>query len=466
MYGRLGTDLNHAFGQLSGYLSNLETTATTKFGAIITALDNKASGNSSGVGDSPQPLSRATGGATTHTVMTVAPQSNPNQPQNAAVQGMWGMHTVRTNANNVTQPSSLRASQAGDAIGQSFMNTLTNNPGMQAALSQLGNQFGGSIHIKSASALFDMLIADLLALAETAIVGGITFMQAVVSGLQTVVDQFVALLDGGGELYIPIISEIWDKLSSVLGLPKITLIDVVTLVAAIPVAIVYKVVTGHWLSQDIATLNAAGVQEGTPPQWVVNANGIIQAMIQVVGGVFSCVNDTITIMSEGEKSLLNQTWGPLFAYCLLGAQATGPIYNAATNDTDASYWTVLGLNMINVALNVVSNKNLGGPELSPIWTAVGWLFAIGTLVAQYEGDVATGQSELAIIADALANIPGVVSIVKLIPDPEAIIPFAAPISDVGCNLAAAGITLFNTIEGWDKPAAVQAYRHHLPIVMR
>jgi hypothetical protein len=309
-----------------------------------------------------------------------------------------------------------------------------------------------------------MLIADLLALAETAVVGGIAVMQAIVSGLQTVVDQIVALFDGGGEVYIPIITAIWDKLASVLHLPKITLIDVVTLVAAIPVTIVYRIVTGHWLSQDIGTMANAQVGEGTPPQWVVNANGIIQAMIQVVGGGFACVNDTITIMSEGQKSLLNQTWGPLFAYCLLGAQATGPIYNAATNVTDPSYWSVLALNIINVLLNVVSNKSLGGAELSPIWTTLGWLFGIGTLVAQYEGDLATNQSELAIIADALANIPGVVSVVKLFPDPEAIVPFAAPISDVGCNLAAAGITLFNTIEGWDTLPAPTFIETYFPIV--
>jgi hypothetical protein len=384
---------------------------------------------------------------------------------------MWGMHTVRQNSSNVA-PSSSSAARFGqggdpaDAIGAALTGFMSGDTAMQATLSQIGNQFSSSIHIKSASALFDMLIADLLLLAESAISLGLGALQGVVNALNSVVDQIVALFDGGGELYIPIITPLWDKLAPVLHLPNphITVVDVVTLVAAIPVTIIYRVVTGHWLSQDIGTSSVAQLDEGAPPQWAVNANGIIQAMISVVGGVFSCVNDTITIMSEGEKTILNQTWAPLFGYCLLGAQATGPIYNVATSVTDASYWSVLGLNVINVILNAVSNNNLGGAELGPIWTTVGWLLAIGTLVAQYEGDRATNQKELAVIGDAIANIPGVVSVVKLFPDPEAIIPFAAPVSDVGCNLAAAAITLYNTIDGWDQLPAPSLHDYYFPVI--
>ena len=249
-------------------------------------------------------------GSTAHTAFTakaggIGPDSGGSSH---AVQATWGHQKLKSGLPAAQAVScsiaSSRASVA-DPISDflnGFFNRITGDGDLSATFSQLKTDIGHLFQPNSASDFFATLLDTLLDILELLLEGVLAVGQAFVGGTDKTTGKPYGLLSLAGNLIdalmtlltetieIPVLSWLYKLLFN----EDLTFLNAITLVAAIPVTMLYRVVEGRYPSADLG-LNAAGHAEqraDVPPITVVKkVQGAFGAMIALVLGVTRAVGD-------------------------------------------------------------------------------------------------------------------------------------------------------------------------------
>ena len=286
-------------------------------------------------------------GTTPHSCLTVGPAGSSAAGSSQAVQGMWGLHKIRQGAPTPT-PSQVNPPQSDplSSFIAGFLGTLSGDQMNRLTTGQ--SQFTSSFPVKSSADFMKTAIGDLLNLIQTAVHGTFDIVQLLVSGMLNLTDDLLSFVQSGGTIDIPVLSALWKASQG--SLP--TFVEILAFVAAIPVTYLYRTLAGHWLSQDMARVSVEGLA-ADPPQWLVNAQRIASAVLSLIVGVFTGINDTIWLFSNGLFTSLAGKWVPFVGYGLLLLQTVNVVYPALISiEHPSAFW-------IGVVPTLISNIYFG-----------------------------------------------------------------------------------------------------------
>jgi outer membrane protein assembly factor BamB len=386
-------------------------------------------------------------GATPHTVLAAAPKgADPGSPSSLAVQGMWGIHQARQQAQAATAGDPLLADDnplaqlvAGFMTGQSLSDP--SSP-LGKVLADAQREFSTSFTVQSPDDFFRLALSDLLALVRVVAAGTLELVQLFIDTLLKSIDAIVEGLHNLGELSIPILSPLWE---AKFGKP-LTFLDLLAFVAAIPVTLIYRVVEGRYPAEDRL------LQGADDPEVVLNrVAGLTSAAAGIAGGVFTALVDTAYIFSggiiTGPLTLPQKITGGV----LLGAELMLTAYEGImTRQKDPTQISPAMLasagSLLTIAVDEVGEDKDLPLKVPVIFNSFVNMWLIVMYVDAWQAG-AFDMEELAI--NVLSSVPGLVGPAKFGPSGTPI-PYIAPGADLACFLAAAGLTIDSTVEGWDE----------------
>jgi hypothetical protein len=162
------------------------------------------------------------------------------------------------------------------AFVTNFVNSLQTDPTISTAFTNLKSAIDTIGQSRSAGDFFKSALNLLLTIVEDLILGMVAVTQALVDGLigaiQALVNTVMGLLNT--PVNIPFISWLYE---SIFGEP-LTILNAVSLVAAIPVTMIYRVVQGRYPSQDGITGSTVGL-EMTGPTVTLDVLKMMQGLI-------------------------------------------------------------------------------------------------------------------------------------------------------------------------------------------
>lgn len=463
VFGRLTAGLP---GLLAGakttiddFFANAQDDIASAFGKIIAQLEGASlaqAGTQAGAQAGASGIGGLNGmGATPHSIFAVGPKGSPQTSAQAAP-AMWGMHKLRQNY--VQTPS-----QPGIPPGADPLTTFLQNfaAGLQSSgtYNQYTNNFHNTVHFDSAQSFFASLLADLLNAIETLVEDVIALMQTLVDTVIQSADSVTSLFNAAAEVQIPVLSALWNALTG----STLTFLDVIAFVIAIPVTLVYRIVEGEYPGDQLAS--AAGAEPSVVWNRVV---GVSSAINTILNGIFSAINDVVTIAS-GSLTGAQQILGATLALGLALDVAAG---DALTTET----WVIVAsvIELVLLLLNAIPPlppeiPSFTGVALSPLLLVAFW--------QTYAKSSKLETDALGLSSSVIGTLATIINPIKFAPvDTGA--PVVAPIADVFCAEAAAGLTLGATIKGWgaavpptalpveDEPAGTPPHQIFMPAVLQ
>lgn len=353
-------------------------------------------------------------GSTPHTALTV--NASAGGTSNQSVQGMWATQKLKSGMAGNAGTSSLAAVQTlGDTdpfttFLDGFVASLTGNGTLAAVFNQFKSDATKLLSPKSAKQFLATLMSTLLDIIEAVLVGALALGQALVDGLLDALPSVLDALFGPqglltAQLNIPVLSWLYDKL---FGEP-LTFTNVVFLVTAIPVTLIYRIGYGMWPSSDPSQMNATGAQA---PAFNFKA---LARVIGFFGGIAAfavgIANFFVDIDADGDKSFaqLGATISTLLA------AASFPIADIK----NLNRYEIAGFGIgICVAIfgivGVISFKNTDTQKFMDKFVPILLCFMnIALLGVIITGQVKFPGSEAAFIAGLLSTFPGIVNPLKL-----------------------------------------------------
>lgn len=167
-----------------------------------------------------------------------------------------------------------------------FVDSLQNNSTIRSAFNNLKNAIDNISHPQSAGGFFKSALNLLLTIVEDLILGMVAVTQALVDGLigavQALINTVVGLLNTPVD--IPFLSWLYRLLFD----EPLTILNAASLVAAIPVTIIYRVVEGHYPSQDgITGMAGASVDAAQPQRAAAITPDVLKKMQGLIGGTIA-----------------------------------------------------------------------------------------------------------------------------------------------------------------------------------
>ncbi|MDN5937683.1 MAG: hypothetical protein L0H83_03390 [Salinisphaera sp.] len=253
-----------------------------------------------GINDDTQINSLNSAGSTAHTAFTAGPGAvGPTSGGNShAVQCTHTTQKMKNGLPSAAQPghSVLSLSKDAPAIADddddalsafvtNFVNSLQTNPAISTAFNNLKSAINNIGQSQSAGDFFKSALSLLLTLVEDLILGMVAVTQALVDGLigaiQALINTVVSLLNTPVD--IPFLSWLYQL---IFGEP-LTILNAVSLVAAIPVTIIYRVVEGRYPSEDGITGTAVTSAALTQPRRTAVSADVIKKMQGLIGGTIA-----------------------------------------------------------------------------------------------------------------------------------------------------------------------------------
>ena len=252
-------------------------------------------------------------GSTTHTAMSAQLGSAGNSAtgNSQAVQGSWGIQHMKNGLSNgaggssgtgAGAPSRIQPAQVADDPVTDFLNgfiqSLSTDPVLSQSLSDLKDDFSRLVSPSSAQQFFVTLVDTLLDTIKTMLVGAMAVGKALFDGLIGIIGFAVdaiwnALLTPWD---IPVISWLYKLLFQ----EDLNLLNLATLVVAIPVTIIYRVAAGEYPQDSDTTyrlqrsrlgVDPARPDSGILPDWAQKAMGTTVAILNLVYGIVNAFLD-------------------------------------------------------------------------------------------------------------------------------------------------------------------------------
>ena len=416
-------------------------------------------------------------GATPHTVFTAGPgKVGPNSGGSShSTQCAWGIQKFKSGSSSATSSPSLLAQINGPVHGPSqtlddplsafftaFVARLNNNADLGSVFSQLKSDFGNLFHANSAKQFFSTFLTTLLDLVEAIVIGVMAVGEALVEGIlgvaQAAIDAIMAVLNF--EIEIPVITWLYKTLFN----EKLTFLNLATLVAAIPVTILFRVIEGKYPSQAGLPTATALVEE----QRLAQVSGVTKAAPKVAQqvlatftGVFAIVQGICNGIGDAEGDDAPPITGVLSAG--LGLLITVFTVPAITADTPSEEdWLVFGISAAWALTDALAlpNFNLADQAVLP-WcnSGMGLLVLICTIIAFVEDGNTDVISDIGFAGGIASAIPGVLNAVKLAPEPAALV---VGVVDVIGGVVSGFIDIL--VAYASVGSALPAYRLHIPMM--
>jgi len=348
------------------------------------------------------------------------------------------------------------------AFFTAFVARLNNNADLGSVFSQLKSDFGNLFHANSAKQFFSTFLTTLLDLVEAIVIGVMAVGEALVEGIlgvaQAAIDAIMAVLNF--EIEIPVITWLYKTLFN----EKLTFLNLATLVAAIPVTILFRVIEGKYPSQAGLPTATALVEE----QRLAQVSGVTKAAPKVAQqvlatftGVFAIVQGICNGIGDAEGDDAPPITGVLSAG--LGLLITVFTVPAITADTPSEEdWLVFGISAAWALQDALAlpNFNLADQAVLP-WcnSGMGLLVLICTIIAFVEDGNTDVISDIGFAGGIASAIPGVLNAVKLAPEPAALV---VGVVDVIGGVVSGFIDIL--VAYASVGSALPAYRLHIPMM--
>ena len=379
----------------------------------------------------------------------------------------------------VTRSQSPMTATVGDPISDfftGFIASLTSDPTLSAATSQLKNDFGNLFQSQSVSQFFSQLMVTLLDIIKDLVIGAMKVANALVDGLAGIVENIIdtALNILNAEIQIPVLTWLYELLFQ----EKLTFLNIVTLVAAIPVTVVFRLVEGQYPSQaglptyptavSASAMHINGTEVAPPAALIVF--GVFVGVCQLAQGAANCEGD---VVGTGESPVA-ASYISFVCGILIESFSFPTVGNEASSLSDAD-WAVYGLNVFGVLSQVAGieyTKTDGTPnepastEFTSFLSLVINLATLGCAIWAYIKDNKTDGVNNAEFAETfIESIVGMVNPVKLTGEDGALVVAAFDIVGGIAELFITIITAFasNTLPPPPPPAS-REHRLHLPWV--
>jgi hypothetical protein len=348
---------------VSPNLTSVFEEAEGKVGGFFDQLADKIAGAGAAAGGPG--LDQLKGqGATSHTAYTVQPRGG-GQPSSHAPQCSWAMHKLKGglggaggggNGGEALGRAQAPAARDADPLAafiDAFATSISGDGALSSQWQQVQQGAQNMGHSTSASDFLAQGVAELLRVLALIVEGAIAVAKAfLLALLELIVSLISLLLDTQHGLLtqpldIPVLSWLYQL---VFGEP-LTLLNVVTLVAAIPVTILWRIVEGQWPRESLGAQTAARVGQLSP--LAARVVGCFGGIVTICAGLVAAVGD-----AEGDQSPPPLV-GRLGLVCgLLGAGLSIPLATkSAPGPLDWAAWGVaLGAGTLNV---------FGSIELTP-----------------------------------------------------------------------------------------------------
>jgi hypothetical protein len=332
-------------------------------GGFFDKLADQIAGQGAAAGAGPG-LNQLKGqGATAHTAYTVQPRSG-GQPSSHAPQCSWAMHKLKAGLGGPSggdgggSLAGARTPAARDAdplvaFIDGFAGRISGDGNLSGQWQQVQQGAQGLGHASSASDFLRQGVAELLRVLALLLEGALAVANAFLDGFLDLLAALVPLLLDPvtglltAPLDIPVLSWLYQQL---FGEP-LSLLNVVTLVAAIPVTILWRIVEGQWPRESLGTqgANRAAQLSGLAARVV----GCFGGIVSICAGLVAAVGDV-----EGDQSPPPLVGRLGLACGLLGAGCGFPLLaGKAPSDLDWAAWAVaLAAGTLNV---------FGAIELTP-----------------------------------------------------------------------------------------------------
>jgi hypothetical protein len=454
-------------------------------------------------------------GATPHSAMTAGPgqAGNTNAGSSQAVQGGWGIQKMKSGFNvpggssslssAATSAAHVAATQATTSAAATaapnaasddpvsafitgFLNSLKTNTQLSQALSDTQTDINTLFTATSPSAFFTGLLTTLLDILKVMLDAALAISQAVVDGvfdaLSDIIDAIWAAIDN--PINFPFISWLYQLLFQ----EPLTLLNLATLVAAIPITVIYRVVAGEYpqdsnnaspYGPSSASTNAAnGASASTAlvsspqralivaPNWAQKLIGTASGIFNLIYGILSAINDFIfAIDPEGDLGTVvgwlgNITVGLGLVNALLGYPGFSTALGAITVDT----WISYGLGCIASCFGVIGLSNFSWDEGETIILGVvNSILYVVLLIAGIVAFVNNGQrdvnTDLGFASAVFGCVPTIINPIKFFDRELAALDSGV---DLLSGLATCALTIAAT---WhSEPSEIRQRRLFFPFV--
>ncbi len=441
--------------QVSNLLANIDTHITNTVDTFFMQGETAIKGFFDQLRQSLQTSSPNAGlkdmqgmGATPHSMFTVGPAGGSGASSHAT-QCAWPLHKLKTGLPSATIASSSTGrtrSRTGDGdpltdFFNAFVARLTGDGDLASSFTQFQSDFTNLFHATSASAFFSTLLVNVIDAVETLLVGALAIGNAFFDGMIKVVEDLISAVMGvlNAEIQIPVLTGLYQSLTG----ESLTILNLLLLVGAIPVTILYKVVTGRFPSQDVgAALGAVGYSPVA-----AKVLGVMSGLVTLVAGMVNGVSDAAGSDGDPLMSRISAGLG------VVGAVCTFPMIS---NDTPSEQdWLLYGMGLMVLAwCGFTAILNAPGQPSSWVYSLCNLGLFAATINAFVNDRKFDPLSDVSFAAGILGAVVGMCNPIKLGPDPA---PAVVCIADVAAGLVCGGIeagaALFQNLPSITNPAA-------------
>ena len=479
---------------INGFFEKGEAAVT----GFFDKLRNDITGTSS---DSSQPINGLKGmSATPHTAFSARPGSaGPNSNGSShAVSCSYGIQKFKTGVKSATARSATSgaavsraavpvdklnpASHSADPVSDffaTFVARLTGDGDLAGVVSQLKADSSGLFSAGSAKQFFSTLLVTLLDLVETLIVGALAVANAFIDGFLVVVEDAIKAVMAvlTDEIQIPVLTWLYEKL---FGEP-LTLLNLATLIVAIPVTIIFRVVEGKYPSQ--ANLPPASVffaEMSSPvlsgpvqanhaeaaPEIVQRYIGLFAGILTMVQGVANAIGDAY---GTGDPPAIVPKVS--LGMGLMIEAFTFPLINSEPGDVTTDDWAEYGLGVAATLLGIggIIYEGSDGNSTTPIdgtvqsvLTLILNVVLLATTITAFVDDGKTDAvTDIAFAAGLILCLPGMINPAKLFGDPAALV---VSVVDFVALFAVGVLQIVGAFESTDDLIVIRPHRLFVPAV--
>jgi hypothetical protein len=428
------TPATGAIAHVDTFFKQGEATISSKFNSLANALSGKSSSSLAG------------GGSTVHSAFTATPKGGGASSSNST-QATWGLQKFQAGVGAGGGASMAMAiapaarPQGTDdptavisTIFTDFANRLSSDTNLS---SQWANVQSGAQQMNSTSSGADFVkdgLAELLRIMALIIDGVLVvtnaFVDALLGGIAALVEVMFDPSNGllTAELQIPVLTWLYETLFN----EKLTILNAVMLVIAIPVTILWRVIEGQWPSDSV---NAVAASPGGFIDTTQKVLGCTSALFSLVLGFLDGITDLIP-EAKPDMPLVYIVSRVELALSVLGSLASAPIWTEYEPDELAwASWAVgLSVGMVDILSAIPSLSAATGSLSSGLEAALSFGQA-GMLGCQFDDNPpADGIGDAALGLSIASLLPGLINPLKLTGADGAVVVAAADVifGVVGC----------------------------------
>lgn len=378
---QITNNLNAAVDKLQ---NDVATNLTTFFNrgeqAILTAFQDIRNGL--GISDDAQINDLSNARASAHTTFSAGAGGSSQ-----AVPSMHALQKLKSGAPSATTqlPSAFsrpgaapaRPSDDVDDLGKfiaSFVDDLQTDAALSAALSALQSALNGLTQPPSAGSFFKSALNALLSLVEGLIAAAVALTQRLADGLIGVIASLIQVMTD--LLNAPIDIPFFSWLFKLLFNEDLTLLNLITLVVAIPVTFMYRVSTGRYPSQDGFSADSSVPAKAADDVTVIRIQGWLGATFAAGLGITRCINDGVGGDPDPVLTVFVVAFGVGYAVVYF------PLFTQASPSGDQ--WATWGLGTLLALLGLLNLIPVpGGPTVQAIWKGVRLFLSIATAATRF-----------------------------------------------------------------------------------